>query len=113
MNPLGRHVVMDAELEVMPEPRALLEICEAAIAASGMSVECSVRKDFRPHGMTAVWVLAKSHFTVHTYPEHRYISVDCYTCGDEGDPDAAVEELLKRLEVARVHRAALKRGVHF
>ncbi len=83
----------------MPSAAEVLAACEGAIAASGMSVECAVRKDFRPHGLTAVWVLSESHFTIHTYPEHGYISVDCYTCGDEGNPAKAIEALIAALPV--------------
>ena len=110
MNQMGRHVVLDAYLARMPSPSEIVAACESAIAASGMSVECSVRKDFRPAGMTAVWVLSESHFTVHTYPEHAYVSVDCYTCGSEGNPDTAIDRLVELLAPVRAYRRALTRG---
>lgn len=110
MNQMGRHVVLDAYLSVMPSQEAILAACEEAIRASGMSVECAVRKDFKPAGVTAVWVLSESHFTLHTYPEHRYISVDCYTCGEEGDPAAAIDCLSELLEPERVIRRDFARG---
>ncbi len=110
MNYRGRHVTLDAWLSSMPSNAELMEACERAIDASGMSVVCSVRKDFKPHGLTAVWVLEESHLTIHTYPEHAYLSVDCYTCGDEGNPKAAIDELLRLLPVSRSSVQALVRG---
>ena len=110
MNQMGRHVVLDAYLAEMPSDAAVLAACEAAIAASGMHVECAVRKDFRPAGLTAVWVLSESHFTVHTYPEHAYLSVDCYTCGTEGNPDAAIDKLVELLAPVRSARSSMARG---
>lgn len=110
MNQMGHHVVLDAYLGVMPTGADILAACEDAIAASGMSVECAVRKDFKPAGMTAVWVLSESHFTVHTYPEHRYVSVDCYTCGSEGNPEAAIDRLVALLAPVRITRRSMPRG---
>ena len=111
MSPAGRHVLVDAEVACLPPAAALVALCEAAIAASGMHVECLVRKDFRPQGMTAVWVLSESHFAVHTYPEHNYLSIDCYTCGEGGNPHAAVEHLLAALSpVVRYSAQAVARG---
>jgi S-adenosylmethionine decarboxylase len=110
MSPIGRHVTLDAELVSMPDRQSMLEACEAAIRASGMNVECVVRKDFQPQGMTAVWVLSESHFTLHTYPEIGYVSVDCYTCGNEGNPEAAIDHLLGLLSVRRSSRRSLSRG---
>lgn len=110
MNQMGHQVVLDAYLARMPSGAEVVAACEAAIAASGMSVECAVRKDFRPAGLTAVWVLSESHFTVHTYPEHDYLSVDCYTCGEEGNPEAAIDRLIEILAPTRFSRRSLPRG---
>jgi hypothetical protein len=38
------------------------------------------------------------NFSCHEYPENNYITVDCYTCGEEGDPLAAINHLIKTLE---------------
>lgn len=110
MNYAGRHVILDALLPEMLGPEALLSACEEAIAISGMTVICRVQKDFKPQGLTAVWVLSESHFSLHTYPEHRYISADCYTCGDEGDPSRAMDELVRLLRPVEAHRRDMPRG---
>lgn len=107
----GKHAILDAWLLGWPGDSAVLEHCEAAIAESGMTVVCSTVKRFEPHGVTAVWILAESHFTVHTYPEHGYLSADCYTCGTEGDPEAAMAALRRLLPVARAEGGLMPRGV--
>ena len=97
----GEHAILDAWLSVWPGDTAVLDHCEKEIAESGMTVICSTVKRFEPHGVTAVWILAESHFSVHTYPEHGYLSADCYTCGTEGDPAAAMDALRRSLSVLR------------
>ncbi len=94
----------------MPAASELLAACERAIEASGMNVVCRVQKDFRPQGLTAVWILEESHFTIHTYPEHNYISADCYTCGNEGNPQKAIDELARILAPLEVASEYLPRG---
>lgn len=107
----GQHAILDAWLDSWPGDDAVLSACERAIASSGMTVECSTVKRFEPAGVTAVWILSESHFTVHTYPEHAYLSVDCYTCGTEGDPAAAIAALREILPIDRLKYSLNSRGV--
>lgn len=106
----GRHVLADLYLAGWPGDDAVMAACEHALSESRMTVVSQTIKRFSPHGVTAVWVLAESHFTLHTYPEHGYLSVDCYTCGDEGRPDLAVDALLAGLEVRASRVRELVRG---
>lgn len=110
MDERGRHVMADVYLSEWPGDDALLMACEAAIQSSKMSVVAQTTKKFSPAGVTSVWILEESHFTIHTYPEHRYISVDCYTCGDEGRPDLAIDSLVGLLPSLHVGRHDLRRG---
>lgn len=84
--------------------------CIEAIKKSGLNIVGYAEKLFEPNGLTGVWILAESHFTIHTYPEHNYISVDCYTCGDEGNPEAAIDYLLNVLDVSSFNKHLFSRG---
>jgi len=42
---------------------------------------------FQPFGATGVLVLAESHFSAHTYPEHSMVYVDVFCCAKNFDPD--------------------------
>lgn len=110
MNNKGNHGIADIYLADMPPPLELITLCEAAIVAANMHVVSFVRHDFAPEGLTAVWILSESHFTIHTYPEHKYISVDCYTCGNEGNPAAAIEKLRELLGTHSATMQYFKRG---
>ena len=71
---------------------ALLEACHK----TGLTVVGVNRHDFWPHGLTAVVILAESHFAVHTYPEEGLIFADCFTCGDI-EPHKPIHELARQL----------------
>ncbi|MFC1603176.1 adenosylmethionine decarboxylase [Pseudomonadota bacterium] len=71
----GRHAHLDEqELEVL---------LVSAAEAGGASV---LQAHFHPFGagkgITGVVLLAESHITVHTWPEHDYAAFDVFMCGD-------------------------------
>jgi S-adenosylmethionine decarboxylase proenzyme len=35
---------------------------------------------FHPQGITILYLLSESHFSIHTFPEHNYAAIDLYTC---------------------------------
>ena len=45
---------------------------------------------------TALYLLAESHLSIHTYPEHSYASLDIYTCGST-DTKQFMDEAIKFL----------------
>jgi len=38
--------------------------------------------DHRQNSYTALYLLSESHLSIHTYPEHNFIALDIYTCGN-------------------------------
>jgi S-adenosylmethionine decarboxylase proenzyme len=45
-----------------------------------LTVVNSFTHTFEPHGLSSVLILAESHLAVHTWPEHRYLHLDVFTC---------------------------------
>lgn len=110
MNNAGKLVTADIYLREMPSNQTLAVFAERAIEASGMQIVNQVLHPFEPQGMTAIWVLAESHFAIHTYPEHKYLSVDIYTCGQEGNPNAALSAFVAYLNPEAVDSSIILRG---
>ncbi len=49
-------------------------------------------------GVTAIFLLAESHLSVHTWPEHDGFCVDIFTCGNEVCPVMVLEKIKKDLD---------------
>ncbi len=92
----GCHATGDILLKEYPEN--MIDLVRDCIKYSNLTIVSEHIKQFTPEASTAVWVLSESHFTLHEYPESNYITVDCYTCGEEGDPLAAINNLIENLD---------------
>lgn len=65
---------------------------------------------FEPQGETLVWILSESHFAVHTYPEHQYLSFDIYICSLDVDLHGLLERIEARLPIKFIDKKFSYRG---
>ena len=56
-------------------------------------------------------LLAESHLSIHTWPEHGYAAVDIFLCGRRHDIDAALAVLVAALAASHVVQHRLNRGM--
>lgn len=97
-SPEGCHILL--ELSGCPAPllddvaAVERELVQAAREA-GARVVNAVFHAFAPQGISGVVVIAESHVTIHTWPEHGYAAIDIFTCGE---PDLArrIQVLVER-----------------
>lgn len=68
---------------------------------------------FNPHGVSGVAVIAESHISIHTWPEHGYAAVDIFTCGEKSRPEAALEVFREVLKPKRMEVIEIKRGMRY
>jgi len=66
------------------------------------------RHKFEPQGFTIVALLAESHMSFHTFPEHNIISFDFFTCG-KVSPAIAIDIIKKEIEHTRIIRKEFNR----
>ncbi len=99
MSRLGRHAILDGKgvpakrLDGVSYLEALLRsACEDA----GATVLKTAVHKFQPQGVTVICLLAESHASIHTYPEHGVYMADIFTCGDL-DPEIAANALRRHL----------------
>lgn len=113
MQTRGQHLLIEfrgCEGPVLNDSIALQALMERAVAAAQATIVNSVFHTFAPQGVTGVVVVEESHFSVHTWPEHGYVAVDVYTCG-ECDPQLAREVLRVGLAATRVEWMLIERGL--
>lgn len=82
--PLGRHLLLDlydCPEELLRFPADSEVILLAAAEAMGATVIESRFHAFSPHGVSGMVIIAESHLSIHTWPEHGYAAVDVFSCG--------------------------------
>jgi S-adenosylmethionine decarboxylase len=89
---------------------AYLRTALAAAAEASNATLLDIRTHaFEPQGVTGFALLAESHISIHTWPEHGYAAVDVFTCGDTTDPERACSYLAEALEARSQHVITLDR----
>ncbi len=114
MKALGKHVLLelyDCDLSILNDIQEIEKSMIAAAEEAGASVVGQVFHQFSPHGVSGVVVIAESHLSIHTWPEHRYAAVDLYTCGNTVDPAVAANVVAAALKSSNVRKRVMFRGL--
>lgn len=109
---LGLHVLLELNgcpPEHLRAPAVSERILLAAAEAMGARVVDSRFHAFSPHGVSGVVVIAESHLTVHTWPEHGYAAVDIFSCG-QLNLEAGLRVLREGYAAADAQQRAFRRG---
>lgn len=110
--PTGRHILLelsDCPRELLDSTGRLEEILRRCAERGGATVVSSNFHHFSPQGVSGVVVIAESHVTVHTWPEHGYAAVDVFTCGHSVIADRIAELVIEDMEAGHHHLTAVRR----
>lgn len=109
----GKHYLVDF-IGCDPETISVLEITREIFLRAAKESKATIVGEsfhqFEPIGVSGVLLIAESHFSIHTWPEERFAGVDIFTCGDEMDPDVAIEVLTECLGAKEVKVKIMLRG---
>jgi S-adenosylmethionine decarboxylase len=94
---IGTHVILDmvgVDFILLDEMDGFVKWMDGTL----WDYECDVlgvqKHKFKPQGFTAVYMLAESHFSIHTWPEKGIAACDIFTCGDVS-PESIANEVIK------------------
>lgn len=108
MNTEGQQLILDMWLQPIDIEYLVDNIGEYIY--THFTVVGRAEHKFDPYGRTLVLILSESHFTVHTYPEHDYISIDLYICNMETDLRKVAEDICGMTSVNYAKFEIKKRG---
>ncbi len=111
---LGLHILADlygVEAERIDRVEDIKDLLETAVKVADLTKISSHYFQFQPHGATGVILLAESHISIHTWPEHGLATVDVYTCGDPSKAYRAIDYIISTLEPTRVDKQVHERGI--
>ncbi len=114
MHALGTHLLIELR---DCNPGVLTDIKEVSNIMVGAAKEAKATiidvsfHEFKPFGISGMVVIAESHLSIHTWPEHKYAAVDIFTCGDTIKPEIASSYLIERFESKNPSIVEVKRGL--
>lgn len=107
----GRHLICElygaTQLDDIDHVTDVL--CRAARRCGATVLDTRLHPFDENMGVTGVVLLAESHITIHTWPEHDYAAVDLFMCG-ECDPNDGVPVLEDGFQPDTVQQAMVERG---
>ena len=114
MQHLGNHLLIElynCDRKLLNNAEKIEEYMKEAAVAAGATIVSSHTNLFNPHGVSGVVIIAESHITIHTWPEHGYAAVDAFTCGPEVMTLKVKEVMEKRLKAESSSHKMFERGM--
>ena len=107
----GTHLIVDLwDAEGLDDQAWIERTLKDCVAASGATLLHSHLHRFTPNGgISGVAVLAESHISIHTWPEHGYAALDIFMCG-AARPHEAVPVLRRAFRPGRMNVEEHLRG---
>ncbi len=105
LNMAGKHCILELYQcdQIRLNDEAFLRAAMIIAAKSaGAKLLNLITHQFEPYGVTGLALLAESHLSIHTWPEHGYAAIDVFTCGDHTMPEQACGVLCKQF-LAKSH----------
>jgi len=114
LDALGRHLLLElreCNVALLDDLVYLENALVSAAIESGATVIDKSFHQFAPQGVSGVVLIAESHLSLHTWPEHAYAAVDIFTCGTTVKIEVAADALISRLGSRDPSVLEVKRGV--
>ncbi len=109
----GRHCLLDlygCPQQQLDSIESLDRVLRNAAEAAGAHVLGVVSHRFEPQGISLVYLLAESHLSIHTWPEHHSATLDIYTCGESCNPSDACHYIIQHMQPAQYFLTEVQRG---
>lgn len=110
---VGKHILVDifnCNPKLLEKVDFISNTMHEAAKKSGATIVGKYFKQFDPYGVSGVIIIAESHISIHTWPEHGLASVDYFSCSDDVDMNAAINHVKETLGGKDIKAFEVKRG---
>ena len=114
MNALGKHLLLelyDVDRTLLNDLPAVRDIMISAANGAGAIILGESFHQFSPQGVSGVIIIAESHLSIHTWPEHGYAAADIFTCGTTVSPEKGAEIIIERMNPVTHSIMLMHRGM--
>lgn len=113
---LGNHLLLEChgcDVELLKNSSSLETILtQSAVEANATVLHSYFHKFDQGEGVTGIIALAESHISVHTWPEHGYMAIDIFMCGD-CNPRVSSSYIAKNIQMRVMRPSMIIRGLGY
>jgi|TARA_B110000196_G_C21149600_1_gene668716 S-adenosylmethionine decarboxylase len=115
VNAIGKHLIIEFRgASNLTDHTVAKDVFKRAIEAANatllnINLHSFKTEDMQEAGFTGVAILAESHMSIHTWPEHNYAALDIFMCGD-ADPLLAIPTLKEHFKPENTEVMLLERS---
>lgn len=107
----AQHIILEIwDTEYINDLEYLKSVIINSVNAGNFSMVDEVEHKFNPYGYSYVVLLAESHISLHSFPEHNYIAIDIYGCGEKGDVHKSAKYIIEQLKPKKYTGLVIERG---
>lgn len=114
MKKLGIHLLIElcgCDAERINDLAYVTQTLLYAAESAGATIVGHKFHRFNPQGISGVVIITESHFTLHSWPEYKYLAIDIFTCGDKVDPWKASSYLEDAFKASCAYITDIPRGI--
>lgn len=100
----------DINFEILNSSELIEEYLLKSLEGSGATYVNHFFHKFSPQGVSGAIIIAESHISIHTWPEHGYAALDVFTCGEKIMGDKIVENILDLFGRSKYSLKYIERG---
>ena len=85
-------------------------ILEKAAILMNLTIVNTTIHEFSPIGISGVLVIEESHIAIHTWPEHKYVALDFFTCNGSHDLSEGLLWIKNEIKAQKMEKQFAERG---
>lgn len=100
----------DCDMNIINSVTVIKNILEEAAKIMNLSIVNTTIHEFSPIGISGVIVIKESHIAIHTWPEHKYVALDFFTCNKSFDLEEGIAWIKEQFKSNRIEKKSSQRG---
>tara|TARA_B100000686_G_C16206278_1_gene673115 strand:- start:183 stop:581 length:399 start_codon:yes stop_codon:yes gene_type:complete len=110
---LGKHMLLEfheCDFDKLDDESYISVVLNEAAKIAQATILNSSFHRFQPQGVSGVVMIAESHISIHTWPEHLYAAVDLFSCSEDLLMNRAKDYLIRAFGASSVEENSFYRG---
>jgi S-adenosylmethionine decarboxylase len=106
---IGDYIQCGLPEDILNSASFFRDLSKKAIELCNTSIIKQIEHQFTPQGYTLLMILADSSFSLHSWPEEKFVTIEIFTCTERANPEKGLNyfnEVLKpmRFEIKKIER---------